>query len=177
MLTSICLAIGLVAFVVIAIFLKPPPRSHLASSLSPMQKVARIDFGGAFLLIAAFVCLLLALQWGGTTYAWSDSRVWGCLLGFGLIVLAFAALQIQLKHRSIFPHRSGVTPLKLIPLSPQGLPFPFASSPNAPPRPAAPSPSSCPWPLVCMSTTCPSTFNPSSAPPPLNPESERSHTS
>lgn len=58
-----------------------------------------MDIAGAFLLIAAFVCLLIALQWGGTTYAWSNSKVWGCLLGFGLLTFAFIILQIRLKDR------------------------------------------------------------------------------
>lgn len=87
------------AFVIIAFVVKGPPQPAYALTLSLKQKVRRIDFGGAFLLIAAFVCLLLALQWGGSTYAWSDSKVWGCLLGFGLIMLAFITLQIYLQDR------------------------------------------------------------------------------
>jgi hypothetical protein len=39
------------------------------------------------------------LQWGGTTFAWSDSGVWGCLLGFGLMISAFIILQIRLGNR------------------------------------------------------------------------------
>lgn len=65
------------------------------------QKVARLDIPGAVLLAAALACLLLALQWGGTTHAWSNSRVWGCLLGFGLLSLAFALLQVKLGDRQV----------------------------------------------------------------------------
>ena len=95
-------AVGFVAFLLIAIFLKRPAPSKLALSLSLRQKISRIDFTGAFLLIAAFVCLLLALQWGGTAIVWSDSRVWGCLLGFGLIMVSFIVLQVRLKDRLVF---------------------------------------------------------------------------
>lgn len=87
-----------------AVLLKPPPQSDLAQSLAFRQKIARIDIVGAFLLITAFTCLLLAMQWGGTTYAWTDSRVWGCLLGFALIIGAFVAVQIGLEEWLILAH-------------------------------------------------------------------------
>ena len=98
------------AIVIIAIFLKPPPRSRLALSLSVIEKLARIDVSGAFLLIAAFVCLLLALQWGGTTYPWSNSRVWGCLLGFGILIFAFVGLQVHLEDRYNLLHHPTAMP-------------------------------------------------------------------
>lgn len=69
------------------------------------EKIRQIDLLGAFLLICAVVCLLLALQWGGTTYPWSNSKVWGCLLGFGLIISIFIALQIKLGDRATLPPR------------------------------------------------------------------------
>lgn len=69
------------------------------------EKIRQIDLLGAFLLICAIVCLLLALQWGGTTYPWSNSKVWGCLLGFGLIISIFIALQIKLGDRATLPPR------------------------------------------------------------------------
>ncbi len=65
-------------------------------------------------MICAIVCLLLALQWGGTTYPWSNSKVWGCLLGFGLLMTVFTGIQlwkgdlatlpprVMLKQRTVF---------------------------------------------------------------------------
>ena len=55
-----------------------------------------MDLPGASIFIAAIVCLLLALQWGGTKYPWSHSTVWGCLLGSGLLLLVFLAWQLRL---------------------------------------------------------------------------------
>lgn len=63
------------------------------------KKLREMDFGGAALLTGAVLCLLLALQWGGSKYPWSNSKVWGCLLGFGLLIIAFAGLQIRLGER------------------------------------------------------------------------------
>ncbi|KAJ0273387.1 hypothetical protein CBS470a_012286 [Colletotrichum nupharicola] len=51
-----------------------------------MQKM---DPLGTALLVPAMVSLLLALQWGGTKYNWSDGRVWGCLVCSGVLTAAF----------------------------------------------------------------------------------------
>ena len=82
-----------------AIFLEAPAPLELASSLSSKQKIARLDIGGILLLTGALMCLLLAFMWGGTAFPWSDSRVWGSLLGSGLLITAFIALQAKLQDR------------------------------------------------------------------------------
>ena len=69
------------------------------------EKIKQIDILGAFFLICAITCLLLALQWGGSQKPWSDSKVWGCLLGFGLLILVFIGLQFYLKDRATMPPR------------------------------------------------------------------------
>ncbi|KAG7001509.1 MFS-type transporter cdmB [Physcia stellaris] len=73
------LPFGGVALLTVFFFFKNPERAHTGMTLK--QKLNQIDIGGAFLLICGIVCLLLALQWGGTTYPWHDSKVWGCILG------------------------------------------------------------------------------------------------
>jgi len=84
-------------------FFKNPEREH--SKLTTKQKIGEIDLWGAFLLICAIVCLLLALQWGGSVYPWHNSRVWGNLLGFGLIITVFCYLQIKRGDRATIPPR------------------------------------------------------------------------
>ncbi|KAI4819857.1 putative major facilitator superfamily transporter [Aureobasidium sp. EXF-8845] len=93
-------AIGLVA---VFFFFENPARRH--TDMTFKEKIKQIDLLGAFILICAIVCLLLALQWGGTTHPWSDSKVWGCLLGFGLLIGIFIALQIKLGDRATLPPR------------------------------------------------------------------------
>jgi hypothetical protein len=73
--------------------------------MTTKEKIKQIDLLGAFVLICSIVCLLLALQWGGTTYPWSNPKVWGCLLGFGLLISIFIALQIKLGDRATLPPR------------------------------------------------------------------------
>ncbi|KAI5263785.1 putative major facilitator superfamily transporter [Aureobasidium subglaciale] len=94
-------AIGLVA---VFFFFSNPERKH--TNMTFREKVKQIDILGAFLLICAIVCLLLALQWGGTTYPWSNSKVWGCLLGFGLLISVFIALQATLPPRILVKQRT-----------------------------------------------------------------------
>ena len=91
------LPFGGVALLTVFFFFKNPEREH--TSMTFKEKLRHIDLGGAFLLICGIVCLLLALQWGGTTYPWRSSKVWGCILGFGLIIALFIALQFKLEDR------------------------------------------------------------------------------
>ena len=74
-----------------------------ASKLTFREKLARMDLLGATLFIASMVCLFLALQRGGTQYPWSDSRVWGCLLAFGLLLVLFTGLQMWLGEDATIP--------------------------------------------------------------------------
>lgn len=97
------LPFGGIALAAVAIFFKDPPARH--KDMSFKEKMRQIDLLGAFFLICAIVCLLLALQWGGTVYPWSNSKVWGCLLGFGLLLIVFLALQWKLGDRATMPPR------------------------------------------------------------------------
>lgn len=91
------LPFGGVALLTVFFFFTNPERKH--ADMTFKQKLHHIDLGGAFLLICGVVCLLLALQWGGSTYPWHDSKVWGCILGFGLIIACFIGWQFKLGDR------------------------------------------------------------------------------
>ncbi|KAF3759880.1 hypothetical protein M406DRAFT_65275 [Cryphonectria parasitica EP155] len=57
------------------------------------EKLRRIDFGGLLIFIPAIVCLLLALGWGGSTYAWDSGRIIALLVLFGVLLIAFVAFE------------------------------------------------------------------------------------
>ncbi|KAF4454263.1 hypothetical protein F53441_3264 [Fusarium austroafricanum] len=59
------------------------------------DKILGLGLKSAVILAGTLVCLLLALQWGGTKHPWSDSRVIGCLVGFGLLLSLFVYIQIR----------------------------------------------------------------------------------
>lgn len=71
------LPIGGVAMVCILLFLHIP--EQVPGKLPLKQKLAGLDFPGTILVAIGAICVLLALQWGGHTYAVS-SPAWRLLL-------------------------------------------------------------------------------------------------
>jgi MFS family permease len=97
------LPFGGVSLAVVFFFFANPERKY--SHVPVRERLKEIDVVGALFLICAVVSLLLALQWGGFTYAWGDSRVWGTLLAFGLLIAVFIGLQVYQKDRATIPFR------------------------------------------------------------------------
>ena len=69
------------------------------------SKLLHMDLAGATVLIASVACLILALQWGGNTYAWRSSTIIGLFVGFGLLLVVFCALQFRLGEKATVPVR------------------------------------------------------------------------
>jgi len=88
--------------VIIAVLLKTPNPQE-PSQLTFWQKILKLDLLGALITIPATVCLVLALQWGGSTYPWNDSRIIGLLVGSGCLFVVLAFVQSKLGDRGTFP--------------------------------------------------------------------------
>ncbi|KAF4539092.1 MFS aflatoxin efflux [Lasiodiplodia theobromae] len=97
------LPFGAVAMAVIAFCLKVPDRD--TTKLPWTQKLAQLDILGTTVLIPGVICFLLALQWGGNTYAWSNGRIVALLTLGGILLLAFVAIQILLPKTATIPPR------------------------------------------------------------------------
>jgi MFS family permease len=97
------LPIGAVTIIGVALFLKNPER--LENNKTIKERVKHLDYYGALLLIPAVVCLLLALQWGGTQYAWNSATIIGLFCGFGAIIPIFVYVQLKLGERATIPIR------------------------------------------------------------------------
>jgi hypothetical protein len=97
------LPFGAVSLAVVFFFFSNPERQY--QHLSFKARIKQVDIVGAVFLICAIVSLLLALQWGGQTYPWKNSKVWGTLLGFFLIIGVFIAMQIYQKDKATIPAR------------------------------------------------------------------------
>ncbi|KAF2189643.1 MFS general substrate transporter [Zopfia rhizophila CBS 207.26] len=97
------LPFGAVSLAVVFFFFSNPDRQY--SHIPIKARMKEIDLIGSLFLICAIVSLLLALQWGGQTYPWRNSKVWGTLLGFGLIIIVFIRIQIYQKDRATIPVR------------------------------------------------------------------------
>ncbi|KAI3395209.1 hypothetical protein diail_1635 [Diaporthe ilicicola] len=70
-----------------------------------LVKMKQLDLLGTAILIPAVICLLLGLQWGGTEYSWSNSRIIGLFVGFGLMIIIFIGVQIWKGDEGTLPPR------------------------------------------------------------------------
>lgn len=95
------LPFGGISLAVVFFLFTNPERQY--SYMSVKDRIKEIDLLGALFLICSIICLLLALQWGGTTYPWHNSKIWGCLLGFGLLIIIFIGLQVHRGDRATLP--------------------------------------------------------------------------
>jgi hypothetical protein len=86
------LPIGAVAFAVIVFFFHSPPRKAEAK-VSWKERANQVDIYGTAIFLPAIICLLLALQWGGSTYAWGSGRIIALLVVFAILVIGFIAIQ------------------------------------------------------------------------------------
>ncbi|KAK4139653.1 major facilitator superfamily domain-containing protein [Dichotomopilus funicola] len=85
------LPIGGVAMLVVALFMKVPGKDSNPAELSLGQKILQLDLIGTAVLVPGVVCLLLALQWGGQAYPWSNPRIIA-LLTISMALLIFYTL-------------------------------------------------------------------------------------
>jgi MFS family permease len=102
------LPIGAFTLLVIFFFLRltpPPPQAQAASKLSLVAKAKRLDPLGLFFFIPSIVCLILALQWGGTTYSWSAPNIVGLLVTFAVLFIVFLIVEFKLPDNAMAPPR------------------------------------------------------------------------
>lgn len=98
------LPIGGVSALIIFIFFKTPANS-VPVKAPAMEKLLQMDPLGTLTIIAAVVCYILALQWGGITKAWNSGDVIGMLVGCVVLVIFFVLLQWYNGERAIIPFR------------------------------------------------------------------------
>lgn len=87
------LSCGAVVFVLLAVFLPVPPEMLKRESTTWREKFTRMDPIGTLFFLTCVICLLLASQWGGETYNWSNARIVVLLVLAALLFIAFVAVQ------------------------------------------------------------------------------------
>ncbi|EXK23832.1 hypothetical protein FOMG_19412 [Fusarium oxysporum f. sp. melonis 26406] len=97
------LPFGGLAMAFIFLLLNVPDRG--STKLPLKSKVSQLDLLGTGALMPGVVCLLLALQWGGSTYAWSAWRVILLLTLSATLLVAFVAVQILKPDTATVPPR------------------------------------------------------------------------
>lgn len=74
-------------------------------SIGFRNQIARFDLSGTVIFVSATICLLLALSWGGTTYAWDNARIIALLTISGVLFCSFAGVEYWTKDNAIVPLR------------------------------------------------------------------------
>jgi hypothetical protein len=98
------LPIGAVTFAVIAFFFKPPQK-RVKSSIGFKARLNQFDPIGTAVFIPGIVCLLLALQWGGSKYDWKNGRIIALLILAILLLMTFVGIQIWKGEHATVPPR------------------------------------------------------------------------
>ncbi|KAH7309933.1 putative MFS multidrug transporter [Rhexocercosporidium sp. MPI-PUGE-AT-0058] len=97
------LPLGGVVMAIVFFLLQIPDRPSTQIPLK--DKLQQLNALGMLAILPGVICLCLALQWGGTTYAWSDGRVIA-LLVLGLVFLVvFALIQVWKPEQATMPPR------------------------------------------------------------------------
>jgi hypothetical protein len=98
------LPIGAISAVVTMFVVKIPDDAK-KSQQSLWTRIKQLDLIGSAILIAAVVCILLAMQWGGSAYHWYNPRIVGLMGGFTCLSVIFILTQIRLGERATLPPR------------------------------------------------------------------------
>ncbi|OQO07556.1 hypothetical protein B0A48_07253 [Cryoendolithus antarcticus] len=101
------LPLGFITCVFIWFFYNPSSNAQakkLAEG-SLMSKIQQFDIFGTIVFLPMIVCLLLALQWGGSKYAWKSGRIIALLVIFALLLIVFCGIQVWKKDHATVPPR------------------------------------------------------------------------
>lgn len=98
------LPIGAVTILGIALFFSSPVR-HSEESIGFKARFQQFDPYGTAVFMPCIICCLLALQWGGSKYAWHSGRIIALLVIFALLAIAFVVIQIWRQENATVPPR------------------------------------------------------------------------
>jgi len=101
------LPIGAITCAFIVFFYHPTQKSRARSFTEGgwRKNLEQFDIYGTIVFLPMIVCLLLALQWGGSKYPWSNGRVIALLVVFGVLLLVFIGIQVWKGENATVPPR------------------------------------------------------------------------
>ncbi|OOF93451.1 hypothetical protein ASPCADRAFT_173225 [Aspergillus carbonarius ITEM 5010] len=97
------LPIGGATIFFIVLFFKAP--RSVKSNSGIKDQLSHFDIPGTCVFLPGIICILLALQWGGTTYPWNNGRIIALLVLFGVLISIFIVLQGLEKEKATVPPR------------------------------------------------------------------------
>ena len=98
------LPIGAVTILGIALFFTSPVRQR-ETTIGFKERFKQFDPYGTVVFMPCIICLLLALQWGGSKYPWSSGRIIALLVVFAVLAIAFGLIQVWRQENATVPPR------------------------------------------------------------------------
>ena len=81
------------------------PKRDTPDDESLLKRVRQLDPIGTSFFLPAIISLLLALQWGGTKYSWSNGRIIALFIVFGVLIVGFFYVQYRQGENATVPPR------------------------------------------------------------------------
>ncbi|OTB01195.1 hypothetical protein M426DRAFT_64553 [Hypoxylon sp. CI-4A] len=89
---GINLPLGAVTIVLCAILVRLPEEPGVRPK-GLVGNCKEFDIMGTLCMVGSLICLLIALQWGGSTYPWNNPRIIALFVVFGVLFIAFVFIQ------------------------------------------------------------------------------------
>lgn len=102
---NINLPLGTVTVLALVFFFHAPASGSSTPKLSIPQRIMDLDLLGAFFFIPSIIMVLMALEWGGTEFAWRSATIIGLFIGGAGLLLVFALWQIYKGDTAMIPPR------------------------------------------------------------------------
>jgi MFS family permease len=90
---------ALVVFIILFVLTTKPSKNTDTFK----QQMWKLDPLGSLVFLPGIVCLLLALQWGGTTYPWSSARIVVLFILAGILLGLFIFIQFKMGDNATVP--------------------------------------------------------------------------
>ncbi|KAJ5958186.1 Major facilitator superfamily domain general substrate transporter [Penicillium vulpinum] len=97
------LPLGALTFIFVMLCYHSPPKAQ--PTLSAVKQIREFDIIGTLFFIPSIVRLLLALQWGGSSYLWSSGRIITLLVLFAVFMMIFIGVQVWRQENATLPPR------------------------------------------------------------------------
>ncbi|KAE8344598.1 hypothetical protein BDV24DRAFT_171614 [Aspergillus arachidicola] len=98
------LPLGVLPAVIIT-FLIAPFRGSKKGEVGFLNQLKQMDLPGTACLLPGVICLLLALQWGGSAYPWNNGRIIALFVLAGLLFITFIVIEYISGDRATVPGR------------------------------------------------------------------------
>ncbi|KAF3916666.1 hypothetical protein ABW20_dc0105089 [Dactylellina cionopaga] len=99
------LPFGAVTCLFIIFFYTDIRQSKGTANMTLRERLDQFDLHGTAIFMPAIICLLLALQWGGSKYPWGNGRIIALLVIAVLLLSCFVAIQIWKGDKATVPPR------------------------------------------------------------------------